>query len=360
VNGSAVDAYFTITSTVADQAGNLAAAVSRVQLVDATAPSIGGLSYPPFFTAGGSATFTSTSTDNLDIQLERLNITYGPVQPAVLGGAGVNTLGETLTDGVTAAGWVGFTTEIGGSTLWYPDVAVNGYDATPLITSHAYAFTTNPLTQVQVRATADGTGSGLNGNGNMNTANGIVLNQANTATGSATPIIAGSLPTQTAITATGAAGAGPVKWVICAQAASTACPAVYATPVAFTTAISRDGAAPNTVTINAIATGTSGVFNNPFSQVQFWAYDPSAATEGWRLIGTVTNAATVTDAGGAEPAGRNWQFSFTWDPNSTTAPSTGVTYRVVAIGIGGTSLPAAQQGMALATPIGALSVTVTP
>ncbi len=73
-NASAVDAYYTATSTVADQAGNISNAASRVELVDATAPAIGGLSYPPFLVAGGSATFSSTTQDNLDIQLERLNL----------------------------------------------------------------------------------------------------------------------------------------------------------------------------------------------------------------------------------------------------------------------------------------------
>lgn len=364
-NASALDAYYTISATVADQAGNVSAAASRVELIDATAPSIGGLSYPPFLTQGGTATFTSQVIDNLDLQLDRMNLQYGPA------GGAPGAFAATLFDANTGAAFAP-TTAVGGSSFWYPDVAINAYNASPLVTTFAMSNTvTNLYTNIQVTGTTTGTSAAaLNAAGFLNTANGVVLNQANTATASATPIIAGALPaTQTAIGNTGAAGSGPVNWFICGTTgtitAGTACPAVPAALAAATIPVSRDGntaGQDQAVTFDAVATGTTAVFNNPFSSVQFWAYNPAAATEGWRLIGTVTNSSTVTDGGLAVPNGRNWHFLFTWNPTSTDAPSNaGTVYRVVAVGIGGANLTTAtSQGSAIATPLGGITITINP
>jgi hypothetical protein len=380
VNGSALDAYFTATATVNDQAGNVSPAVSSVELVDATAPAIGGLSYSPFLVAGGPATFSSTDIDNLDIQSERMNLIFGLIQPGAAG-----TFAATLFDANSGAAFAPGTAA-GGSTFWFPDKVVNAYNVSPLITTNAFSFTIPNLpTQIEVTGTANGTnGAAINANGVVNTANGIVINQANTATASATPIIPAAIPANSAITNTGGSNNGPLAFVICGTAqVGGLCPAPYATLLTGNTVISRDGAAPNTVTITAQAQGLTGStivgpatvppqFSNPFSAVQFWAYNPTIGPlEGWRLIGTV-NGTTVTDGGLAAPNGRNWNFTFTWDPNAVTAPTTGATYKIVAIGIssvaGGAALSCAPSilactgsvGMALATPIGAVSVTVAP
>jgi hypothetical protein len=366
VQAGAVDAYYTISATVADQAGNVSPSASRVELVDGTASAIGGLSYPPFLTAGGAATFTSALVDNLDIQATRMNLQYGAIQPGANG-----TFAVTMFDANTGVAFAP-TSALGGSTFWYPNQVVNGYNQATLVTTANMSNTVSLLyTNVQVTGTALGTnGAAVNAAGVLNTANGIVLNQANTPTASATPIIPGAIPAAAAITNTGLAGAGPVKWFICgtsgaAPAAGTACPAIPVALGAATIAVSRDGttAGQNTViTLDAVATGTTGVFNNPFSSVQFWAYDPTAgANEGWRLITTVTNSSTVTDGGAAEPNGRNWHFIANWDPSATDAPdAAGTVYKVVAIGVGGANLPAAQRGMALATPLGGVTLTINP
>ena len=341
------DAYYTVSATVADQAGNVSAAASRVELTDASAAAIGGLSYPPFLTAGGSATFTSTDNDNLDLQLERLNLAYGAIQPGVAGG-----FAATLFDASTAAAFAP-TSAVGGSTFWFPDSPVNGYNLVPLVTTHSFAFTaTNLLTQIQAVTTALGANpAALNAAGVVNTANGIVLNQANTATASATPIIAGAVPAAVAITNTGAAGAGPVTFPISGAAGTTLL------------SVSGAGGLGTSTSFTATAQGLTGVFTNPFSAVQFWAYEPTVAPlEGWRLIGTVTSA-TTTDAGGAPPLGRNWAYTVTWTPTAATAPNganTGATvYKVVAIGIVGSAIPAST-GMALASPLSAKLVSVAP
>ena len=186
---------------------------------------------------------------------------------------------------------------------------------------------------------------------------------------STSAITGASLPTPTAITNTGAAGFGPVNFLICAtgNGAGAACANPPAVPAASVVLLSKSGAAGGLALTSvshdlAVAEGLTSVFNNPYSAVQFWAYDPTAgANLGWRLIATVTNSSTVTDGGLAVPSGRNWQFSTVWTPGATTAPETATTvYTIVAIGIAGTNLPAAQQGMALATPVGTVTVSVAP
>jgi hypothetical protein len=164
---------------------------------------------------------------------------------------------------------------------------------------------------------------------------------------------------------------GPAQWFICATATTSApCGTTPILSAGGTVTISR--AAGGTAIITAVAAGTTGVFNNPFSQVQFWAYSPSvappaAAQAGWRLIGIANNSSNVTDATLAAPSGRNWQFNMAFTPSLTNAPDNGV-YRVVAIGIGASTLgsgpPVAGTGggagVALATPVGSTTVTITP
>jgi hypothetical protein len=333
--------YFTTSATVSDQAGNVSAPASNLFAVDAVAPVIGGISFPPFFTAGGPATFTSAiTTTGLDIALSRMNLGYAAL---------------TFTGGAAAP-----------STFWQPDVVVDAYNAAVLQTSAPFSVTVpQALTNIQV-AGAGGANPAAVGSP-LTSVNAFALNQVPTSSAVSTSAITGaSLPTPTAITNTGAAGFGPVNFLICAtgNGAGAACANPPAVPAASVVLLSKSGAGglATSVSMTAVAEGLTSVFNNPYSAVQFWAYDPTAgANLGWRLIATVTNSSTVTDGGLAVPSGRNWQFSTVWTPGATTAPETATTvYTIVAIGIAGTNLPAAQQGMALATPVGTVTVSVAP
>jgi hypothetical protein len=352
------NAYFTTTATVTDQAGNTSDPATNLFAVDAVTPVMGGIAFPPFFTAGGAATFTSVSTTlGLDIATSRMNLGYGAP-------------GLGLFDGNTGAAFAP-SSAAGGARLWQPDVPVDAFNAATLQTSAPFTVTVNPvLTNVQGATAAAGTNGAVAGV-SLTSVNAFSLNQPGTASAvSTSAITAASIPPSTPITNTGLAGAGPVNFLMCGVGA--ACASPPAALAAGTFIISRTGVASNPVSVvlTAVAEGTTAVFNNPFSSVQFWVYDPCTGlnapqlgclrnTEGWRLIATVTNSSTVTDGGLAVPSGRNWQFSTTWTPSLTTAASN-VVYKVMAIGIGGTNLPVAQQGMALATPLGGITVTVIP
>ena len=339
--------YFTTSATVSDQAGNISAPAGNLIAVDAVTPVIGGISFPPFFTAGGPATFTSAiTTTGLDIALSRMNLAY---------------TGLVLTG-------IAPTTAAGGATFWQPDVVVDAFNAPTLQTSAPFSVTVPQAITLIVPAGAAGANPAAGGTP-LAAVNAFALNQVPTSSlASTSAITAASLPVPTPISNTGAGptpgpAGGPVNFLICAtgNGAAAACPAIPAVPAASVVALSRTGAGapPTSVSILAVAEGVTGVFTNPFSYVQFWAYDPTAAKEGWRLIATVTNSSTVTDGGLAVPSGRNWQFSTTFTPSATNAPDN-ATYQIVAIGIGGTSLPAAQQGMGLATAVGTVTVSVAP
>ena len=245
------------------------------------------------------------------------------------------------------------------------------------------------ITNIEVPTTTDGGPRAFFAGDNLNNANGLAFNQACslgfagvcTPSGlSALAIPATALPPTVLIDGTGAAAptGGPIRWTLCAISGSGLCPATIPDPalVAATFCVSEFGgtACPASVAITAAAQGLSAAsagtpnFSNPFAQVQFWAYNPTAGptTEGWRLIGTVNAPNSTTDASGACTAvtacsGRNWMFGIVWTPTPGTAFNSAPTiYKIMAIGImNGTSHPAAA-GMSLATPVSAKTVTVFP
>ena len=245
------------------------------------------------------------------------------------------------------------------------------------------------ITNIEVPTTTDGGPRAFFAGDNLNNANGLAFNQACslgfagvcTPSGlSALAIPATALPPTVLIDGTGAAAptGGPIRWTLCAISGSGLCPATIPDPAlgAATFCVSEFGgtACPGSVAITAAAQGLSAAsagtpnFSNPFAQVQFWAYNPTAGptTEGWRLIGTVNAPNSTTDASGACTAvtacsGRNWMFGIVWTPTPGTAFNSAPTiYKIVAIGImNGTSNPAAA-GMSLATPVSAKTVTVFP
>ncbi len=356
---SAGNAYFTTTATVADQAGNVSIGpfTTNVFAIDRVAPVavVGGLTFLPTLGVSQIGSVVATlATQGLDIGAARMNLQYG----APFFG---------LFDANTAAPFAP-TTPVGGATMWQPDVTITGFNAATLTTSVLFSTTINPtLTAIGGATATSGTNLGAGTvNASLSALNMFAINRAGLASAPSLLHIAPSmLPAITPMSNTGANGAGPAFWVICAI--NGPCAAPFALPGAGTSLISKTGAGgnPSAVLLTAAAGGLTGVFNNPFSMVQFWAYDATpGATEGWRLRSESASTPTVvTDGAAAVPNGINWQYSVTWVPDATTAPDVavaGTVYRVIAIGIGGSTQPAANQGVALSTPIGAVTITVLP
>ena len=342
--------YFLTAATIMDQAGNVSTGPFTTNLfaVDAVAAqTLGNLSPPLTFpTSPGSYSFTfADATTGLDIALTRVGFTYT---------SGFN-------DAVTAAAFA----NAGGNVamFWGADVPVDGWNAATLQNSVTATVTiNNMLTNFEVT-----TGLGVN-SAALNPNQPAVFTYGGTnQPGNITSQTWGLIPSAFTVPAAamsngGGLNQGPAQWFICATAtASTPCGITPTLLTAGNVTVSRATGTP--VVITAVAAGTTGVFNNPYSQVQFWAYSlsaaPPAAPSGWRLIGTATNSSNVTDGTLAVPTGRNWQFNMTFVPSAAYAPDNGV-YHVVAIGIGASTLGANGSGVALATPVGGTTITVNP
>jgi hypothetical protein len=354
--------YFLTTASITDQAGN-SSSPSAVQTIPGTGPfttnlfavdgsavmALGNLDPPSTFpTSNTSYPFSfgiTVGAGGLDIALARLNFSYS----------------NFANDATTGVGFAGV------SKFWAPDVVIDAWNAATLTTTTSATVTVNNmLTSFEITS-----GLGVNNaalNGNVPTSYDFgATNQP----GNITMIGGWGLPASSytvpafPMTNGGGLNQGPAQWFICATAAAaTACPTTPVLQTAGNITISR--AAGGTAIITAVAAGTTGVFNNPFSQVQFWAYDPTTLI-GWRLIGIANNSSNVTDGTLAAPTGRNWQFNMAFTANATNAPDNGV-YRVIAIGIGASTLGAGPAvlgtgggaGVALATPVGGITVTVAP
>jgi hypothetical protein len=352
--------YFLTTASIADQAGN-SSSPSAVQTIAGTGPfttnlfavdavavqSLGNLDPPLTFpTSNSSYGFTfGAATTGLDLALARLGWAYnGGFNDAVTNAAFANAGGNVAL-------------------FWAPDVTIDAFNAATLQTTATASVTvSNMLTNFEITSGLGVNGAALNANQPL-----IYTYETTNQPGNITSNTWGLVGTAytvpaAAMTNGGGLNQGPAQWYICGTATSAApCGVTPALLTAGNVTVSRATGTP--VVITAVAAGTTAVFNNPYSQVQFWAYSPSiappaAAPSGWRLIGIANNSSNVTDGLAAVPGGRNWQFTATFVPSAAYAPDNAV-YHVVAIGIGAGSLTTGS-GVALATPVGGTTITVTP
>ncbi|MBM4193356.1 MAG: hypothetical protein FJ202_03115 [Gemmatimonadetes bacterium] len=106
------NAYYTLTTTMVDQAGNAGPALTRTVLRDATVPTalapVQGIVNP---TAGGSITYTSNVSDNLDLLNGSLTATFGAASfPVVLNVAGAVIANPSTATALTLVGPNAFNT----------------------------------------------------------------------------------------------------------------------------------------------------------------------------------------------------------------------------------------------------------
>lgn len=77
-NNTGTQGYYVLNTVAQDQAGNVSPTMTRVYLLDNTAPTVGGISIPQQLAGGSSVTFTSQANDNVDLQASNFDITYSP------------------------------------------------------------------------------------------------------------------------------------------------------------------------------------------------------------------------------------------------------------------------------------------
>jgi Bacterial Ig-like domain (group 2) len=71
-----VEAYYILSASSVDQAGNLSPQLLSIYLLDNTAPLVSGISIPQNLVGGAPVTFTSGATDNVDLKASNFNIQY--------------------------------------------------------------------------------------------------------------------------------------------------------------------------------------------------------------------------------------------------------------------------------------------
>ena len=290
VAGAANHAYWTHNATAWDAAGNSASVSPRTMVYDATAPVPGAPTAPLTITALGY-TASAFINEDLDIQDYAFNGTYtgAPVLAPV--------------------------------TLGLPWVAVNGYNAATFSNTNFLVSTTVNL-PMAIQANM---GAGLTNIANLST---VARSQANLAAASGVTAFATVTP--------GAAILFP---------AMTAFPAVAGSPAlgfggavgsgivtGNATAATAGGAGPlvSSATLTATATGTTAIFNNPFTRIDFYMVDASGLR--YILVGSATTP-VLTDNGAVRTF--TWTASVTGTTLYTTLNGAGATWasNVVALGM---------------------------
>jgi preprotein translocase subunit YajC len=94
--------YWLLEQRVVDNAGNSSPLLTRTFVWDRTAPIVGGLSFGATVTAGGSATFSTVVSDELDLDKAEFFLVWAGAGLAVL--QNTVTLGEFGPDAFTTAG----------------------------------------------------------------------------------------------------------------------------------------------------------------------------------------------------------------------------------------------------------------
>jgi hypothetical protein len=258
--GVATNGYFTYTVSASDSAGNSTANTTRTFLWDNTAPTqTGAPQQPATYTAGGSATFTVASADNVDLGAPTGILTY----------AGRDTL------------------EFAGS-------ALGSFGSDAFTTTGTSSFTVNNFIRC-MNATNDTTAAG----GVKATSYNIVIKDiaGNSTNVGNTTIPAIAVPNCGTVGNSKLAGTGFT---------------VSATPT--TVSISGAASVPKTTTIAARVETVASESVQPFSRVDFYVRD--AATNRLTLIATSTAPSL-----GPQGAIRPWTYSFSYTPTTVGTPS---------------------------------------
>ena len=211
------DAYYTVTGTIIDQAGNMGTTFTRDLLIDVTVPTTSNVAIPPTLVGGGTTPFSAAVADNLDLWASAFSFDWAA------GGAGVFIpFGDEAMLGDTGSRWDG------------------------TLTPTASAVSSNTFVR-SVEQASTGAPSGVL----LAAANVRVITEdaaGNLSAAAANNFIAGTVPAGVADATTGD--------FIITNAAVSICDGTGATCVA---------PLVNTVSLTAVAKGPAGTYANPFA-----------------------------------------------------------------------------------------------
>lgn len=298
--------YYRFTYYVQDAAGNNSSQVTVLTLIDAAAPAVAGIVAPSVITGNASATFSASTTDNVDLGDVQPYTSYTTVgrflqEPSTAIGSYGPPLETSMTATATIANFIRSleTTTAGGAPTGAIDradaISFNVRDQAGVVDANACPAVGAPNTSAgnctnrtdDITANvAAGIPAGTTGNGERTFGNANI--------GVATFTLAQNNATVCNSTGTGAGQPCPTN--------------------------------PSTTTLTATATGPTATFATPFVRVNFYYVDP--ATGRAILIGT-SSAPSVTDSGPVGATVRSYIYTATWNPANLAAAA----YEVFAVGV---------------------------
>ncbi|MCX5760837.1 MAG: hypothetical protein NTW72_04930 [Gemmatimonadetes bacterium] len=275
-------AYYVLSAFVEDGAGNASAPVTATYLYDITAPT-GPFTIPVMTaSAGASNLFSASLTDNFDIKSNQWAMEY-----AVLGA---------------------------GVTLRLPATTFGAFLS---FTKTATDAANYPLYRSMISgAFVAGAGQGL-----LNVSNSVIDRAGLSTAFAPTAVPAVNLPA--------AATADPLAAAITSgftYAGFVVSNAVAGMTVDISGNAVETATLKNALDLTATATGTVNTMLNPFTRVEFWAYD--ATTLSYRYIGQ-SAAPTVVD----NATNRVYTWTVNWNPDSYTASVATAGHPIIAIGV---------------------------
>jgi hypothetical protein len=291
-------AYYRVTASVVDQAGNVSTTITRITLIDTTAPVVGGIVAPSIISGGGPVTLTASSTDNVELGDVTAAIAYG----------GLVTLGfdrRLLAD-------------------YGPDAILNSTNISYTIDQFIHSIETTNGAGRPTGAIQTATGAEFD-----------VRDMAGLVDNIACPPAAASFCGVTNQSLVANVSAQGSSWTTINPTFASANPLhgnfLQQAPSVAVVCNGPTGAAcspsnqPTSTVLSATVTGQNTTFANPFARVVFYYIDSMGRAQ---VIGTGTASAsdnTITST-------RTWTYTTTWNVNGFTPVGA---YQVFVLGIDG-------------------------
>ena len=263
-----------------DQALNTTSIAGRTVVRDITAPAVQNIVLPGTLPSGGSATFTATATDNLDINTQVFRTIFN---------AAIN----------------------GGAELPYAGPTTVGAFGAPLLTSSPLTATVNFIRSIEAAGPAP--------SGTVIPAVGARFDVSDFGGNTATAFnnfAVGTVPAGSSAT-----GLGLGEWTGATSQAT----------ICDNTGANSCGSNPTSADLTGIAKGPSGTFNFPFARVIFYVNAAGVRT----FIGETTGRSSTDTGNPLDLLGRVWTYgpvAFTGAGRGPAAPGSSV-YTIEAVGV---------------------------
>lgn len=334
-----VNAYYRISATPVDIAGNAGTTTQVVQLRDFTAPGVGGIVSPSTITGNTDVTFTSAFTDNVDLGDATPSVSYTENAVATELQYPSSVLGTYGFDALTSA-------VVGNFTIPQFIRSIETTAANVPSGTISRATAVNAYVRDVAGVQLGDLCAGLVNASSQNCTNRQDAILANVATGiggagTETSFGAGNRPFA-AVSGTNPNGGGTAFTFAAPSNANVCSDVSNANTNLNGGGCPTSGVTKTSTTLTATATGPAQTFANPFQRVVFYYVDPNTG----RAIPACTGSVTVSD--NTTNGIRTWTYSCTpanLPDFSAGGTGTAVTYFALGIDSTGRALKSGNQAV---------------